>query len=92
MAFIIFHVEIGVSYAGHTAVVYISYSIFPFICMYLCTYIRLLCENAIMNPPQTSREGQEGGKEGFRPSGYSGLNQENFLVYIYIYTYIYILV
>ena len=46
--------------------------------MYLCTYIRLLCENAIMNPPQISREGQGGGKEGFRPSGYSCLNQENF--------------
>ena len=58
--------------------VVLSYSIFPFVCMYLCTYIRLLCENAIMNPPQTSREGQGGGKEGFRPSGYSGLNQENF--------------
>ena len=46
--------------------------------MYLYTYIRLLCENSIMNPPQTSREGQGGGKEGFRSSGYSGLNQENF--------------
>ena len=54
-------------------------SIFPFVCLYLCTYIRLLCENAITNPPQTSREGQRGGKEGFKPSGYSSLNQEKIL-------------
>ena len=29
---------------------YKSYIIIPFVCIYLCTYIRLLCGNAIMNP------------------------------------------
>ena len=58
--------------------IYFPSSACTYVPMYLCTYIRLLCEKAIMNPPQTSREGQGGGKEGFRPSGYSGLNQENF--------------
>ena len=32
-----------------------------------------------MNPLKTSREGQGGAKEGFRPSGYSGFYQEKFL-------------
>ena len=58
---------------------YLQYvSVFLHVPMYLCTCIRLLIEKAIMIPPQISREGQGGGKEGFRPSGYSGLNQEHF--------------